>query len=160
MEGNPAVHIIIRRLLLMLPNATPIRKKWFYNLYGYKTKLNWLLMEIALEYYDHIKDSPELWFYRELYNDKQIAQYCTYYVRRLKESLLKYLRGQRKRVMFYWDHIEDFYPHHTEEQNKALGEVGMGAFDHMVSGCVTCPHQCLKDYSARCMIFEDYEDKD
>jgi len=142
----------------MLQNTTPIRKRWFYHLHGYKTKLNWLLMEIALEYYDRIKDSTELEFYRDKYDSEHIAQYCTYYARRIKESLLKYLRGQRKSVILYRDYVEDFYPQHSEEQNRALQKVGKEAFDHMISSCVNCPQQCLRDYKARCTIFENYED--
>jgi len=39
---------------------TPIKLEWFYYLEGEKTKLNWFLLEIALEYYDRIRDSQEL----------------------------------------------------------------------------------------------------
>jgi hypothetical protein len=136
----------------------PIKMEWFYYLEGEKTKLNWFLLEIALEYYDRIMDSPELESYREQYDKKQIAQYCTYYARRVKESLLKCLRGQRKNILLYPEYIEDFYPHHTKSQNKALGKVGKEAVDHMLSACEDCPQQCLIDYRSRSMVFDEYED--
>ena len=142
----------------MMFSQTPFEMGWFYNLEGYKTKINWLLMEIALEYYDHIMDSQTLADYRKQYDDKQIAQYCTYYVRRLKESLLKCLRGQRKNVIFYRDYIDDFYPHHTEQQNRVLSKVAMEAFDHMMSSCEHCPQQCLRDYRSISHDFEIYKD--
>jgi len=81
-----------------LPGDSPIRMEWFYRLHDEKTKLGWYLLELALEYYGRIMDSPELGSYRERYSEGQIAQYCAYYARRLKESLLKYMRGQRKTV--------------------------------------------------------------
>ena len=79
-------------------NYTPIKIEWFYYLEGDRTKLNWFLLEVALEYYTRIKSSPELASYREQYDEMQIAQYCTYYVRRLKEGVLKCLQGKRKRI--------------------------------------------------------------
>jgi len=132
--------------------------EWFYNLEGYKTKLNWFLMEISLEYYDHIMDSQTLASYRAQYDEKQTAQFCTYYARRLKESLLKCVRGQRKNVIFYRDYIDDFYPHHSELLNRALGKVAKEAFDHMASACEYCPQQCLNDYMSRSNDFDIYKD--
>jgi len=142
----------------MLFNHTPIQMEWFYYLEGRKTKLNWFLMEVALEYYDRIMDSQELKSYREQYDKKQIAQYCTYYVRRLKESLLKCIRGQRKSVILYSEYVEDFYPHHSEMQNRALNKVAKEAFDHMASACENCPAQCLRDYRSRSLNFDVYKE--
>jgi hypothetical protein len=147
-------------LLDMLFSRTPFKMKWFYNLEGHKTKFNWFLMEIALEYYDYIMDSQELESYRKEYDEKQIAQYCTYYARRLKESLLKYLRGQRKRVIFYIEYVEDFYPHHSESQNRILNKIALEAFEHMTSACKSCPQQCLRDHSSISNDFEIYKDED
>jgi hypothetical protein len=142
----------------MLFNHTPIQMEWFYHIEGERTKLNWFLLEVAFEYYDRIMDSPELSSYRRQYDKEHIARYCTYYARRLKESLLKCLRGQRKSVMLYGEHIDDFYPHHCPPQNKILNKVGKEAFDHMVCACRNCPQQCLSDYSSRSMVFDGYED--
>jgi len=142
----------------MLFNNTPIQMEWFYYLEGDKTKLNWFLLEVALEYYDRIMDSPELESYRTQYDKKQIAQYCTYYVRRMKESLLKCIRGQRKSVILYAEYIADFYPHHSDQQNKILSKVGNEAWDHMLTACKHCPQQCLSDYKSRSAIFDDYKD--
>jgi uncharacterized Fe-S radical SAM superfamily protein PflX len=141
----------------MLKNRTPIRKEWFY-LDGEKTKLNWFLLEIALEYYDRIMDSPELASYRAMYDNKQIALFCTYYARRAKDSLLRCLKGQRKSIMLYREHIDDFYPHHTKEMNKALVKVGNDAWDHMLAICDNCPQRCLVDYKSRSPEFDMYED--
>ena len=137
---------------------TPIQLKWFCHLEGDRTKLNWFLLEVALEYYGRIMKSPELASYREQYDGNQIAQYCTYYVRRLKEGLLKFLRGKRKCINLYQEHIADFYPHHSYQMNKTLGDVAQEALAHMMSACKNCPQQCLTDYRSRSLDFDIYKD--
>jgi hypothetical protein len=142
----------------MLFNHTPIQMEWFYYIEGEKTKLNWFLLEIAFEYYDRIMDSTDLTSYREQYDKEHIARYCTYYARRMRESLLRCLRGQRKSVILYEEYVEDFYPHHSPLQNKTLNKVGKEAVDHMMRACANCPQQCIRDYRSRSMIFDEYED--
>lgn len=97
----------------MLLNS-PIKMEWFYEIYDYKTKLNQFLYEFALEYYDHIKDNEKLAVYRKQYSSQDIAVYCTYYARRLKESALKAVKGQRKTLIFYYEYAVDYYPHFGE----------------------------------------------
>jgi hypothetical protein len=134
---------------------TPIQMEWFHRIEGEKTKLNWFLLEFALGYYEHIRDSEALSFYRKRYDEEQIAQFCAYYARRLKSSLLRSLRGRTKHTIFYLEHIEDFYPHHGEQMNLALHYAARGAYDGMAF-CDGCPERCLKDYKARSMQFEDW----
>jgi len=142
----------------MLYNTTPIQMEWFYYLYGDKTKLNWLLLEVAMEYYDRIMDSPSLAAYRVQYDENQIAQYCTYYARRMKESLLNNLRGRRKSILGYPVYINDFYPHHSEQLNDLLGDVAAEAWGHILSTCKSCRQQCLKEYEERSPLFDRYQD--
>lgn len=137
---------------------TPIKIDWFHHLEGEKTKLNWFLLEVALEYYDRIMDSPELVSYREKYDKEQIAQYCTYYVRRFRVGLLKWVRGQRKCINIYQEHVTDFYPHHPHQLNSTLSAVAEEAIMHMVSACKNCPQQCLLDYQSRSSDFDIYKD--
>jgi len=84
-------------------NYTPIQMEWFYYLEGDKTKFNWFLLETALEYFFHIRSCEGLATYRKQYDDRQIAQFCTYYARRMKKSLLNCLRGRTKSVIHYRD---------------------------------------------------------
>jgi len=125
----------------MIQNTSPIQMEWFRNLEGHKTKLNWYLLELALEYYDFIRRSAELDEYRERYGEQHIAQYCTYYARRMKKSLLNALRGRTKNVIFYEEYIGDFYPHHSSQLNGALNRLAMGAFESLQSGCDGCPQR-------------------
>jgi hypothetical protein len=95
--------------------------------------------------------------YREQYNEQQLAQFCAYYVRRLKKSLLNCLRGQRKSVVFYNEYVGDFYPHHDSKLNALLHNIAMEAYDDMPF-CDHCPHQCLIDYMARSPFFDEYKE--
>jgi len=133
--------------------------EWFYQIEGEKTKLNWHLLEIALEYYDRIMGSPELESYREQNEDKLIAQYCAYYARRLKESLLRYIRGQRKTVIFYREYVSDFYPHYDDQLTRTLSRMARASFDHMWTVCVSCPQQCLWEHECRSPLFDEYQDQ-
>ena len=131
--------------------------EWFYSIEGEKTKFNWFLLEIALEYYSRIRHSSELKAYRRQYNNKQIALYCTYYARRSKDDLLKLVKGRRKYMHTYQEYIDDYYPHHTNEQNDILSKVGNEAWEHMLTSCQTCPQRCLQDYQSVSRFFEDYK---
>jgi hypothetical protein len=139
-------------------NCTPIQMEWFYYLEGEKTKLNWLLLETALEHFFRIRDSDMLQEYRKEYSDKQIAQFCTYYARRMKKSMLNYLRGRNKRVLHYRDYVDDFYPHHGDQLNRALEDAGVDAWTHMLSACANCPVQCPYDYKARSPQFDEWKE--
>jgi hypothetical protein len=141
----------------MVMNNSPIQMEWFNNLEGEKTKFNWFLLEIALEYYSRIMGCAELKTYRKQNSNKQIAQYCTYYARRAKTDLLKYVKGQRKHIYTYEEYIEDFYPYHKPEQNKQLSEVGNETWEHMLKACGNCPQSCLKDYRSKSIFFEKYK---
>ena len=142
----------------MLFNTTPIQMEWFCYLWGDKTKLNWFLLEVAMEYYGFIMDSPDLAGYREQYGETQIAQFCAYYARRMKESLLNHLRGRRKSILGYPVYIDDFYPHHDEHLNNLLGDVAAETWKHLLSVCKSCPQRCLQEYEDWSPLFDEHQD--
>jgi len=142
---------------VMQMNNSPIQMEWFYYLEGEKTKLNWFLFEIALEYYSRIMESSELKAYKKQYNNKQIALYCTYYARRGKTDVLKYIKGRRKHLHTYKEYIDDYYPNRTNEENDILSKVGNETWEHMLNACHACPQQCLNDYQSRSIFFEKYK---
>ena len=142
----------------MIKNTTPIRMEWFYYLEGNQSKLNWFLFEFALGYYDAISRSHSLEDYRNQNGERFIAQYCAYHTRRLRESLLKELRGRTKRVIFYERYISDFYPHHDSQLNFILNQLAMDAFETLQSKCDTCSQRCLVDYMAISAYFNKCED--
>jgi hypothetical protein len=76
----------------------------------------------------------------------------------MKEGLLKFLKGQRKSINIYQEHITDFYPNHPHQLNAALSAVAHEAVEHMLSACKGCPQQCLFDYESRSFDFDMYKD--
>ena len=143
---------------MIIQNNTPIQMKWFYFIEGNKSKLNWFLFEFALEYYNAISKNPSLEDYRNQYDVQYIAQYCTYFSRRLKESLLKELRGRTKHVIFQERYINDFYPHHDSDLNHTLSLIAMNSFEELQFKCDECRQQCLFDYRAISSYFNEYKD--
>jgi hypothetical protein len=142
----------------MLFNSTPIQMEWFYHIEGDKTKFNWFLLETALEHFSRIRDSGPLEAYRKQYGDQQIAQFCAYYARRMKKSLLNCLRGRTKNVIHYRDYVDDFYPQHANSLNRTLEDVAIEAWSHMLSACENCPQGCLYDHESATTLFDEYED--
>lgn len=132
--------------------------EWFHDVHGQKTKLDWFLFEIALEYYDCIKKNMDLASYREKYNEEQIAQYCTYYSRRMKDNFIKNFKGRTKNIMIYGEYIGDYYPHHTTEENTRLQDVAMEAIESILQVCASCPQDCQQDYDSMSVFFDQYKD--
>jgi len=141
---------------LRLTNGTPIKKEWFYSLEGEKTNLNWFLFESAMEIYDHIRRTPGLADYRKQYNEQQIAQFCTYYARRVKSYMLTNRRAGDDSIT-YGEYVNDFYPQHSKEMNHALWIVACVAFAQIQSNCKHCPQDCLAEHMARNPYFEQID---
>ena len=137
---------------------TPIEMEWFHSLEGEKTKLNWFLLETALEHYTRITGSDALSDYRKLYSKEQIALFSAYYARRMKASVLNALKGRRKNIVSYPEYIDDYYPNHDRKMNAALQEAANEAWNHMLNACLNCPQRCLTDYKSRSMNFDIYSD--
>ena len=142
----------------MIHSRIPMRYEWFHNIEGYKTKLNWFLLESALEHYDRIMENDTLSKYRELYTKEQIAIFCTYYAKRMKASILCNLRGKRKRIHLFAEYIDDFYPNHDRKTNDLLSKMAHDAWAYKMESCRNCPKQCLVDYKSRCIDFDIYQD--
>ena len=142
----------------MILNTTPIQMEWFLNIEGEKTKLNWYLMELSMDYYSIIIKSPELKTYRTLYGNQEIARYCAYYARRMKKSFLNCLRGRTKSIIFYEEYITDYYPHHNGALNDMLNRKAMEAFEQLRLNCESCPHICLLDYRGYMPLFDEYKE--
>jgi hypothetical protein len=136
---------------------TLIQKEWFYYIEGEKTKLNWLLLETALEHYGRIRDCGALAAYREQHGEDQIAQFCAYYARRMRKRLLDCLRGRAKSVICDQAYVADFYPQHGCQLAGTLNHAANEAWGPMLAGCGGgCPQQCLRDHKARNPLFDEY----
>jgi hypothetical protein len=142
----------------MPANDSLIKKEWFYHNDSEKTKLNWFLYEVALEYQVFIKRSQSLEGYRKKHSEKNIARFCTYYAKRMKKSVLEQLAGLTDATILDEEYIADFYPKNTSRQNALLMQVAFDAWDSLLAVCENCPSRCLSEKDRLSDFFDFYEE--
>ena len=140
---------------MKMPGAD-IKAEWFYENDAGKTKLNWFLYEVALEYQMFIKDTPELKPYRKSHGDRNIALFCAHYAKQMKQSVLDRLDGKSDATVLYEEYITDFYPGLPQNQVRLLLDAAGDAWDSHLSVCGTCPTRCLSEKEQRCELFDRY----
>ena len=140
---------------MKLPGAD-IKAEWFYENEEGKTKLNWFLYEVALEYQMFIKDTPELKPYRKSYGDRSVAHFCTHFAKQMKQSVLDRLGEKPDATFIYEEYIKDFYPEMADGQVHLLMDAARRSWDSQISGCETCPTRCLSEKEAWCELFDRY----
>ena len=80
-----------------------------------KIKLNFFLYEVALEYYTHIKQEKSLEWYRRKHKDREIAEFCRYYAKQMKKSILERLAGKTDATVIDEEYITSFYPKNSRK---------------------------------------------
>jgi len=135
-----------------------LKMEWFLEGANAKIKLNWFLYEVAMEYYAHIMRCKALGRYRKQNSEEEIAQYCAYYAKRMKKSVLDRLAGMTDATEIDEEYISDYYPKNSAKQNGLLLETACAAWDSLLSVCETCPTRCLSEKDRICELFDLYED--
>jgi hypothetical protein len=133
-----------------------INAEWFYENEEGKTKLNWFLYEVALEYQMHIKDTPELKAYRDSQGDQNIALFCTHFAKQMKKSILDMLSGKADAIIFDDKYISSFYPLIGKKQLDLLMDVMITAWDSHAYVCEACPTRCITERDEKCYLFDSY----
>jgi hypothetical protein len=133
-----------------------IKAEWFYENEEGKTKLNWFLYEVALEYHSFIKDAPGLKAFKRSYGAGNIALFCTHYAKQMKKSVLDQLKGKTDAVILDEEYISDFYPRMPRTQVLMLMRVAEQAWESHLSVCGVCPARCLSEKEQRCEMFDNY----
>ena len=136
-----------------------IDPEWFYGNEEGKTKLNWFLYEVALEYQMFIKDTPSLKAYRKAHGDRNIALFCAHYAKQMKQSVLERLEGRTDATTIYEEYVTDFYPGMAPAQVRLLMDVAEKAWDSHLAVCETCPSRCLSEKGRRSEFFDRYKDE-
>ena len=137
-----------------------IKKEWFFEGKNAKTKMNWFLYEVVLEYQSFIMRSKALWRYRKAHSETEIAQFCAYYAKRMKKSVLEQLAGMTEATEIEEEYVSDYYPKNSTRLNGLLLETACAAWDSLLSVCETCPTRCLSEKERICELFDSdlYED--
>ena len=134
-----------------------IKAEWFYENEAGKTKLNWFLYEVALEYQMFIKDTAGLKAYRKSHGDRNIAFFCAHFAKQMRQSLQDKLDGKTDATIIYEEYITDFYPEMQKQDVLLLMETAKRAWDSQLSGCETCQTQCISEKEQRCELFDSYK---
>ena len=141
---------------MKMPGAD-IKPEWFYENEEGKTKLNWFLYEVALEYQSFIKSSAELKAYKKAYGDRNIALFCTHYAKQMKQSVLDRLEGKTDATIIDEEYITDFYPMMAQKDVNLLMDAACEAWDQHLSVCEACPTRCLSEKDHMIDLFDRYK---
>jgi hypothetical protein len=129
----------------------------FYKDRGDKIKQNWSLYEFSNIMYSKIEEHPELAGYRKKHSESDIAAFCVYFSKRLRQSLENLHTKRTSSVVFDARYIYEFYPGNTRAQTQRLLEAASEAWEDHIMSCSVCPNQCLSDGYAITDMFDNLE---
>jgi hypothetical protein len=149
-----------------------VKAKNFYQRDSEKTKLNWFCYEYANNIYISIRASKNLARYRGRHKHEDIAAFCLYFAKRVREVVLERLTTRSDIVIFERatkkpesgagtgavaaevEYVYGFYPKCPPKQAEALLEAAMRAWREQLKTCRNCPSQCLRDWLSLCVMFD------
>ena len=137
--------------------ADIIEASWFYTLKSEKIKFNWFCFEYALKLYDCIKESTKLKKWASGMTDLQLAYFCAYFSKRMKQSVEIRLSGLSDATEGDEEYVADYCHTNTHRQNVDILDVAGIAWDELVSVCETCPTRCISERYLRCEFFDRME---
>ena len=135
---------------------TPIKASWFYWDDSEKTKFNWFLYEYACTLYDHIRRSKNetLNRRRAKRSNKQVAEFCAYFSKRMRQSVLDSIARHAKETIGDEEYICDYCHTNTLDENGAILETAVSAWSELLEICVICPERCITERDNRSMFFD------
>jgi uncharacterized Fe-S radical SAM superfamily protein PflX len=138
---------------------TQVQASWFYMDESEKIKFNWFLYEYACTLFDHIKHSKKkvLTSWKAQRTEEQIAEFCAYFSKRMRQSILNRLAGKTEATEGDEEYICDYCHTNTRRENIAILEAVETAWDELLEICVVCPSRCLSDRYMRSELFDRME---
>lgn len=136
-----------------------IPASWFYVDESEKTKFNWFVYEYALSLFERIESSREktLKRWKGKLSDTQLAEFCAYYAKRMKQSTYDRITGKTNGIMSEDVYVSDYCHTNTIRENAAINAIGNAAWEALVIRCVECPTRCLIERHVRCELFDRME---
>lgn len=134
-----------------------IKASWFYTLKNEKNKFNWFCYGYAMNLYDCIKESGRLKKWASGMTDLEVASFCAYFAKRMKEAVTKKLAGVTDATEADEEYVSDYCHTNTRRQNVAIIEVAGEAWERLLSVCVTCPTRCISERFDYCEFFDRME---
>jgi len=140
---------------------TPIKSTWFYIHESEKTKLNWFLYEFACTLYVHMSSSKNsvLQRWKSKRSNKQLAEFCAYFSKRMKQSIYDRLDGLTVATVGKEDYIFDLCHTNTAAENGAILDVVESSWDELLAICEICPARCISERDEYCTLFDRMDSK-
>jgi len=139
-----------------MKDISPIQSSWFYMYDIEKCKFNWFLYEYACTLYDHIKRSGNetLSRWRSKRTNKQLAWYCGYFSKRMRQDVFAQLDGRTETIYVNEDFVFDYCHDDTAEEILALLEAARSSWDELLEICEICPERCISEREEPSMFFD------
>jgi hypothetical protein len=136
-----------------------IHASWFYTKDYEKIKLNWFIYELALMHFDHIEACQENAFkkWKTQRTDKQIAEFCAYFAKRMKPSWIDYLDGKTEIDEVRLCYISDYCHWNTKGETDIILQINGIATADLLATCKVCPCGCLSEPYMPCEFFDRME---
>ena len=133
-----------------------ILASWFYKEDGEKIKLNWFLYEFACGFFDLLREdrTKRIADWKAKLTDEQLAEFCAYYAKRMKRSLVDFLENETRTIKVYDEYLADYCHSNTRRENAVITKIGGAAWDGMMGRCAACPDRCLEDPGGHCGSFD------
>ena len=129
----------------------------FYKDSGDKIKQNWFLYEYSNILFSKIEESLELATYRKKHGEKNIAAFCIYFSKRLRESISNAQEKKTTGVVIDARYVYEFYPDNSRAQTQRLLNAALSAWKEHLTVCSNCPNQCLTSGFEITTMFDNLE---
>ena len=132
---------------------------WFCKEDNERNKLNWFTYELACKFFEYIDESRKkaVVSWKTGKTDEQIADFCAYFAKRVKRSILDINKGITAGVQIEEAFIRDYYHMITRKESNAILEVAGSSYGDLLETCVICPTRCLEEMFMYCELFERYK---
>jgi len=132
---------------------------WFYKEDSEKIKLNWFLYEYACDFFELLYEdrTRRIADWKAKLTDEQLAEFCAYYAKRMKRSIIDLLDYTSRTIKIYDDYLRDYCHANTSRENMVITKIGSAAWDKMMKCCAVCPDKCLEEPEDYCKYFDSME---
>jgi len=140
----------------MMKSDKLISASWFYKDDSEKIKLNWFLYEYACDLFEllYADRTKRIADWKAKLTDEQLAEFCAYYAKRMKRSIVDLLESTTRTIKVYDEYLRDFCHANTQRENMAITKIGSTAWDKIMKSCAVCPDKCLAEPCGHCKYFD------
>lgn len=143
-------------MVLKMKDVSPIDSSWFCTPDAEKLKYNWFIFEFACDLYFQIKHSKieALCKWRSRRNNKQLAEFCAYFAKRIRRSTLEVFAEIIDEIEIKDEFVYDYCHTNTASETAAIVSVATDTWKELYEICLVCPSDCTNRYYDKCIFFD------